>query len=210
MWSARRRRFLLRADFPVASVTSEGFVELCLRASNGGPAEEALCRLKPGDCLHISDAFGDFVIEGPVQTELHFIALGVGVVPIRPMLHAIAESEADPKFTLYHWAETSMDLIFAADFEALGRSCRNFEFTPMLGGSDILRTLLDERCSNTIGSGHEYFVAGAAEMLNMVREKLQSLGHDRERIHQQVLLDFESAESSHFSVEVDSLMGPWE
>ncbi|PWR04568.1 NADH:ubiquinone reductase (Na(+)-transporting) subunit F [Meridianimarinicoccus roseus] len=148
--------------------------------------------LKPGDTVTASGPFGDFHIE-PGLREMVFIGGGVGMAPLRAMIHQELGAGTSRRMRYFYGARSAADLFYADEFAALARRCGNFTWTPALSDPapgdrwtgaigfihEILRTEL---------SGHpapedcEFYLCGPPVMIAAVLATLDRLGVGRETI----------------------------
>ncbi len=88
-----------RRWFTLSSSPTQGLVSITtkLAAPKSSSFKKALCKLKPGADVLISDPMGDFVLPKLVQTPLIFVAGGIGITPFHSIFQWLADTgEARP------------------------------------------------------------------------------------------------------------------
>lgn len=85
-----------------------------------GVATQAMLRLKAGDIAYFRGPFGNSIISGKAcGKELIFVAGGIGLAPLRSMIHAIRDDKgAVDRLTLVYGAKSPEELIFKGEFAA--------------------------------------------------------------------------------------------
>jgi ferredoxin-NADP reductase len=76
--------------------------------------------LKQGNAIGISDAMGEFVMEGPAQPVL-FLAAGSGITPFRSMLQQAALTKSTSPMTLLYYTRGEEKQVFAKELQALAQ-----------------------------------------------------------------------------------------
>ncbi len=145
-----------------------------------------LFSLKPGDAVNVSGPFGDFHVQ-PGTREMVFVGGGVGMAPLRAMIHQELGRGTDRNIRYFYGARTAADLFYREEFEALAAKHPNFSWTPALSDPapgdrwagnigfihDVLRTGMSkhpapEEC--------EYYLCGPPVMISAVLATLEQLG----------------------------------
>ncbi|MGL6078268.1 2Fe-2S iron-sulfur cluster-binding protein [Methyloversatilis discipulorum] len=86
--------------------------------------------LKAGSELQVSRPRGHFVLE-PARAEIVLIGGGIGITPMRAMLHAALASGA-PRVLLWHAARTEAELLYREEFEALAEADLRVDYRCLL------------------------------------------------------------------------------
>src|SRR5581483_1923264 len=94
----------LTRPYSIASNPEDaGPLEICLNLVPGGQGSHYLFSLVVGDKVNFTGPWGTFVLNDPPAAESVFLAGGVGIVPIRPMIRrALAYNNRLPVRLLYH------------------------------------------------------------------------------------------------------------
>lgn len=84
-----------------------------------GAVSDALCRLRPGDSVGLSGPYGTgWDLEAAVGQEVLIVAGGIGLAPLRPVVHAVlARQEAYGSLAVLLGARTPADLIYRTETE---------------------------------------------------------------------------------------------
>lgn len=106
--------------FTLSSAPTQELLSITTRltADDGSTFKKKLDQLKAGDQVLASAAMGDFVLPKLLQTELVFVALGIGVTPFLSMLQWLTDTKEKRPIRLIHAVKTEDDIIFQDIFEA--------------------------------------------------------------------------------------------
>lgn len=152
-----------------------------------------LFALKPGDAVEASGPFGDFHAQ-PTDREMVFIGGGVGMAPLRAMIHEQIGAGSKRKMRYFYGARSAADLFYVNEFEAIAQANENFAWTPALSDPapgdrwqgatgfihDTVRAALSkhpapEEC--------EYYLCGPPVMISAVLHTLAKLGVEPQSIY---------------------------
>lgn len=91
-----------------------------------GNVTRALGRLKRGDLLGVRGPFGvPWPVEAAVGGDLVLIAGGIGLAPLKPVLHAVAARRAEfGEVSLLYGARTPDDLLFTRELDGWASASR--------------------------------------------------------------------------------------
>lgn len=158
-----------------------------------GIVSSYLFSLKPGDTIEAGGPFGEFHVQ-PTEREMVFIGGGVGMAPLRAMIHEQIGLGTTRRMSYFYGARTAADLFYVDEFEAIARDHANFTWTPAL--SDPAPS---DRWTGETGfihdtvrkalSGHaapeecEYYLCGPPVMISAVLAMLDRLGVEPHSIH---------------------------
>src|SRR6185295_4921492 len=78
---------LIRPYSIASSPEEDGPLEICLNLVPGGQGSHYLFSLIVGETVNFTGPWGTFTLNDPPPAECIFLAAGVGIVPIRPMIH---------------------------------------------------------------------------------------------------------------------------
>ncbi|WP_298864062.1 NADH:ubiquinone reductase (Na(+)-transporting) subunit F [uncultured Sulfitobacter sp.] len=183
--------------------TAAGRLVLNIRLALPPPAvEEAppgvvsswLFSLKAGDQVPVSGPFGTFRVQ-PTRREMVLIGGGVGIAPLRAMIHEQLEClGTSRKMTFWYGARNQSDLPYADDMDALAARHANFNWTvafsdPKPNDRGLRQTgmvhtvafsnyLRDHPAPETC----EYYLCGPPLMIRAVLAMLDDLGVEAESI----------------------------
>ncbi len=158
-----------------------------------GQASSYLFSLRRGDTLAVSGPFGDFHARDG-DSEMLFVAGGVGIAPIRSIILDQLSRESHRKMSLWYGARDSKDLCYAEEFEELARRHANFALHIALsaprdddewsGHTGFIHVVVREQYLSTHAAPGdvEYYLCGPPLMSASVIEMLEQLGVDRSQI----------------------------
>ncbi|WP_108258600.1 NADH:ubiquinone reductase (Na(+)-transporting) subunit F [Mangrovicoccus ximenensis] len=157
-----------------------------------GLVSSYLFGLKPGDAMELSGPYGEFHAQ-PTSREMVFVGGGVGMAPLRALIHEQVAAGAPRKMHYFYGARSAIDLFYTEEFEAIARDCPNFAWTPALSdpapgdrwtgatgfihetlGAALRRHPAPEAC--------EYYLCGPPLMIAAVRRTLDQAGVEPGRI----------------------------
>lgn len=158
-----------------------------------GVVSSWLLARRVGDRVRASGPFGEFHLQ-PGTAEIVFVGGGVGMAPLRAMVHAALCEGTDRRMSYYYGARSAVDLIYAGEFEDLASAHANFTWVPVLSEVDH-----NERWDGERGFVHEllvrrhldvhpdpdaceYYLCGPPLMTAAVLAALDEAGVDRSRI----------------------------
>ncbi|MBX3531908.1 MAG: NADH:ubiquinone reductase (Na(+)-transporting) subunit F [Rhizobiaceae bacterium] len=141
---------------------------------------------KPGDLVETGGPFGDFHVQ-PTQREMIFIGGGVGMAPLRAMIHEQVDLGTSRKMTYFYGARTIADLFYVDEFEEIAASHPNFSWTPALSDPapadrwtgargfihDVVRKVM---ATHPAPEDCEYYLCGPPVMISAVLATLDRLG----------------------------------
>ncbi len=145
-----------------------------------------LFTLEPGDTVTTSGPFGEFHVQ-PTDREMVYVGGGVGMAPLRAMIHQELGRGTPRRIRYFYGARTAADLFYNKEFEALARDHANFSWTPALSDPapgdrwigaagfihDILRA---EMAGHPVPEDCEYYLCGPPVMISAVLATLERLG----------------------------------
>lgn len=158
-----------------------------------GVVSSYLFALKPGDTVEVDGPFGEFHVL-PTQREMVFIGGGVGMAPLRAMIHEQIGLGTTRRISYFYGARTAADLFYVEEFEAIAALHGNFTWTPALSDPahsdrwtgatgfihDIARKAL---ASHPAPDECEYYLCGPPVMISAVLAMLDRLGIEPHSIH---------------------------
>lgn len=122
--------------FIFSSPTIDHGFEILVDRDVKGPSINYLKNLKLGDEVNMTAPHGEFTLDENDQSELAFIATGVGVAPFYSMiLDLLQTKQSKRKITLY-WGLDNLDEFFLyEDLELLEKNFPNFDFHPVMSNA---------------------------------------------------------------------------
>ncbi len=151
-----------------------------------------LFTVSPGDSVTASGPFGDFHVQ-PGTREMIFVGGGVGMAPLRAMIHQELAVGTDRRIRYFYGARTAADLFYSEEFETLARQHERFSWTPALsdpapgdrwtGASGFIHEILRAEMAGHAGPEEcEYYLCGPPVMISAVLATLQRLGVEPDAI----------------------------
>ncbi|MDJ1006184.1 MAG: NADH:ubiquinone reductase (Na(+)-transporting) subunit F [Paracoccaceae bacterium] len=145
-----------------------------------------LFSLEAGDDITLSGPFGDFHIQNTGR-EMVFIGGGVGMAPLRAMIHQELARGSDRRIRYFYGARSLADLFYADEFVALAAAHKTFSWTPALsdpapgdrwtGATGFVHeTLRAELAAHPAPEECEYYLCGPPVMISAVLATLDRLG----------------------------------
>jgi Na+-transporting NADH:ubiquinone oxidoreductase subunit F len=145
-----------------------------------------LFSLQTGDKVEVSGPFGDFHVQ-PTERGMVFVGGGVGMAPLRAMIHQELGRGTSRRIRYFYGARTAADLFYVREFEALAAAHANFSWTPALsdpapgdrwtGATGFIHeTLRAEMSAHPAPEDCEYYLCGPPVMISAVLATLARLG----------------------------------
>ncbi len=152
-----------------------------------------LFSLKPGDRVEASGPFGDFHVQ-PTQREMVFIGGGVGMAPLRAMIHEQIGLGTERKMHYFYGARSAADLFYVEEFDAIAKAHPNFRWTPALsdpapgdrwtGATGFIHdTVRSTLAGHPAPEECEYYLCGPPVMISAVLNTLAKLGVEPHMIY---------------------------
>lgn len=163
--------------------------------------------LKLGTLVDASLPQGDFVLDGGAE-PLVLIGGGIGITPMRAMLHAALA--ADRPVHLFHLARSAGSLLYREEFVALAAAHPDFRYHPQLSQPDgewagargridaaqIVAALAEaSRC--------QFYLCAGNAVMDALADGLAALGVDHGRIHREAFGAANGTGASGLNVTVD-------
>ncbi|EKF41946.1 Na(+)-translocating NADH-quinone reductase subunit F [Nitratireductor indicus C115] len=157
-----------------------------------GAVSSWLFARKPGDMIDVSGPFGDFHVQ-PTDREMVFIGGGVGMAPLRAMIHEQIGKGSGRRMRYFYGARSLADLFYVEEFEAIAAAHENFIWTPALsdpapgdrwrGATGFIHeTVRDALRGHPAPEDCEYYLCGPPVMISAVLATLERLGVERQSI----------------------------
>lgn len=151
-----------------------------------------LFSIAPGDDITLSGPFGDFHIK-PTGREMVFVGGGVGMAPLRAMIHQELARGSERRIRYFYGARSVADLFYSDEFGTLAEQHSNFSWTPALsdpapgdrwtGATGFIHeTLRAEMGRHPAPENCEYYLCGPPVMISAVLSTLDRLGVERQSI----------------------------
>merc|ERR1711971_298572 len=90
-----------------ASTADEGTYLFTMDLSSKSPYKQLFAAAKPGAVTSVFKIKGEFVIDPAEQSDVVFVAGGIGITPMRALINDVVARELSVKCSLIHIARTS-------------------------------------------------------------------------------------------------------
>ncbi len=130
-------------EVPISASAITGTSGLVHTLRDVGAVSRSICSKQPGDVVGVRGPFGrGWDIDAARGCDVVLVAGGIGLAPLRPVVHAIlAERNAFGAVSLVVGARSAADLLFRAELDGWWH-----------GGSISVRTVVDRATRNWHGS----------------------------------------------------------
>lgn len=181
---ARRVVLNIRLALPPPSV----------RDAPPGIVSSWLFALEPGQTVETSGPFGSFRAQ-PTQAEMVFVGGGVGMAPLRALIHEqLGLDESTRPMSFWYGARSKAELLYVDELDALAASHDRFNWTIALsdpqpsddwtGPVGFVHQVALERYlrDHPAPEACEYYLCGPPLMIRAVLQMLDELGVDKDHI----------------------------
>lgn len=171
---------LTRAYSIASDPSSPREIEILLSLVPGGPGSTYLFGLGAGDRLRFTGPWGTFVLEEQPRAETVFVADGVTIAPIRPMLRRACATGRHPIRLLYgHVPGTP--LVYEDEIATLAAAHPRFDWEPVDTArleAEVERRWVAADADRT----RHFFACGIGDRLRRLRRLLREAGYDRRAV----------------------------
>jgi Na+-transporting NADH:ubiquinone oxidoreductase subunit F len=158
-----------------------------------GAVSSWLFSLKPGDTVETGGPFGEFHVQ-PTEREMVFIGGGVGMAPLRSMIHEQIGLGTTRRMSYFYGARTAADLFYVEEFEEIAARHPNFRWVPALsdpapsdrwtGASGFIHdTVRKALAGHPAPEECEFYLCGPPVMISAVLAMLKRLGVEPHSIY---------------------------
>jgi ring-1,2-phenylacetyl-CoA epoxidase subunit PaaE len=198
----------IRRSYSICSAPFENELRIAIKHVEGGLfSTYANKKLKKGDTLEVAKPDGRFNTILNFNNKKHYvlIAAGSGITPILSILKSILNEEPQSEVTLIYGNKNATSVIFREEIEGLkNKNMQRLRVFHVLSrervDSELLHgrinaakmkdfigkvpeILLRNKIPTEAGMGNEYLLCGPEDMINEVREVLNSFKIDTRNIH---------------------------
>jgi CDP-4-dehydro-6-deoxyglucose reductase len=182
---------ILTRPYSIASDPEEnGPLEICLNLVPGGQGSHYLFSLRVGDVVQFTGPWGTFALDRAPEAECIFVADGVGIVPIRPMIRRVLACNFQFSARLLYHAEAEQSVLYRSELEAWTRQHMQFSleflvhcpFTlPKFHGSllEYVETRYVKRDENR---SRHFYICGIGKPVTQLRDLLRGAGYQRRAV----------------------------
>lgn len=186
-----------RRNYSIANPPlDDNVIEIAMSYLPNGLASVLLSNMRPGDTVHASGPYGQFVLKDqPPPKRYILIGTGTGITPYRAMLPQLAELlKTDLKVVILEGARSFENLLYGSDFvkfaahhpNALFKACysREYPTNPQeYELSGYVQMHLEDL--NIDPEGDIAYLCGNPNMVDEAFNKLIELGLDRNKIRRE-------------------------
>lgn len=158
-----------------------------------GIVSSYLFALREGDMVDAGGPFGEFHVQ-PTDREIMFIGGGVGMAPLRAMIHEQIGLGTQRKISYFYGARTAADLFYVEEFEAIAAGNTNFTWISALsdpapsdrwtGTTGFIHDVVRKRlATHPAPEECEYYLCGPPVMISAVLAMLKRLGVEPHAIY---------------------------
>lgn len=152
-----------------------------------GIVSSYLFNLVQGQTVSVSGPFGEFHVQD-TEREMIFIGGGVGMAPLRAMIHEQLAAGTGRKISFWYGARSGADIFYREEFDALAEQYENFSWTLALSEPELddgwegTTGFIHEVVANTYLKDHpapedcEYYLCGPPLMIQAVLAMLDANG----------------------------------
>lgn len=183
---------ILTRPYSIASDPENGaLLEICFNLVPGGLGSQYLWTRVIGDILQFTGPWGTFVLDQPPQSECVFIAEGVGIAPLRPMLKRALLSDVRMPIRLLHSAVCENALIYRSEFETWEKNYAHFCFDPFLldpssggrgSGESLLEAIEHQYILADANRSRHFYICGVGNLVTTIRDLLRQAGYQRRAV----------------------------
>jgi len=175
------------AYFAFASAPEDPELEVLVKCKVG--ASTRIYELQPGDSIGLVNVVGHgFPLESHAGKDLVFVAMGIGVAPLRSALRHVLKRKKDfGQLVVLYGARTPADFCFQSEVESweqAGVELRQVISKPdghdWSGPTGYVQSLLDHVLP--LLSSPVALICGSLEMLQQTRERLSEMGFAKDEI----------------------------
>lgn len=173
-----------KAAYSIASGPSESSESMEFGIKVKGDFTQRLSKVMPDDVIGVQGPFGVFVLP-EAQRPLVLFAGGIGISPLRSMIHEIMMGEAPRDVTLFYSNKYIEETAYFTEFNQLAKSASWFHFVPILtqsvpsewaGESGRLSAEMVKKHVSNLDA--DFSMCGPREFMDAIRAMLAAEGVD--------------------------------
>ncbi|MBM4256412.1 MAG: FAD-dependent oxidoreductase [Deltaproteobacteria bacterium] len=183
---------ILTRPYSIASNPEDrGPLEICFNLVPEGQGSHYLFSLGAGDSVTFTGPWGTFVLGQAPSAECIFLADGIGIVPIRPMIHRALKSHSQFAVRLLYHVAREYELLYRTELEAWTQQHVQFSLE-LLGGytSDRLSTVQgslleyveDQYVKRDEDRSRHFYICGVGSQVTQLRDLLRGAGYQRRAV----------------------------
>ncbi len=183
-------RQLLRPYSIASNPKNKTRIELIVKRVEGGYASNFLCSLKKEKKIELIGPCGVFRLRENSRRERVFVATGIGIAAIKPMIEVALEKKLPEKNILIFGIRRVEEILLKKHFESLAKKHpRKLEFIAVLSRPDKswngekghVQDILKKRLGRNLEK-KEFYICGVPKMVEDVERFLRNRNVKRENI----------------------------
>ncbi|MGI8633798.1 MAG: FAD-dependent oxidoreductase [Segetibacter sp.] len=158
--------------FTIASAPSEKEIWITTRifGDKASSFKKALQTLKDGDIVKADAPEGDFVVKD-LAKQYVFIAGGIGITPVRSILHQLDFEDKSIKAQLLYANRSQHDIPFQAELESLSAKHETFNITYFIGDNHVDQAVIKKY--NDSHTKPNFYLSGPEPMVASVKKLVE-------------------------------------
>lgn len=165
------------------AITQEtpGPIELFVDVRRGGPCARYMAQLQPKEPVRFWAPVGTFVFQGAPAAPLAFVACGLGIAAIRPMLQRLFRHRLLHPVRLHHFVDDVEQQLFRNEFVREVFCSENFDYE-VLFDIPVFHYLNGRYVEGTAQRDWNFYLCGPSPTIAEAVELLLGAGYPSEAI----------------------------
>jgi ferredoxin-NADP reductase len=176
----------IRRWFTISSSPTEPLIGITTKSAGAGSSsyKQLLFNLQPGTPLKLADPMGDFVLPKDASIPLVFVAVGLGVTPVRSMVKYLQDTGEQRSIELIYAATQDSQLAFLPLFESFSAPLTTIVKKPSAGYHGETGLLATERILKIAPDDGQkyYYLSGPEIVVEVLTKELIDAGVDAPRV----------------------------
>ncbi len=172
--------------FTLSSSPTEKLISITTKhaAERVSTFKQTLFSLKPGAEIKISEPLGDFVLPKDVSIPLVFVAVGMGITPMRSIVKWLADTGEKRQIQLIYAVRALDEAAFLNLFEAYGLDPRIILSDPPSSWTGLTGRLSGKRILEVVGHTPDQliFVSGPEPVTERLETELLAAGVAKDKL----------------------------
>lgn len=175
--------------FSFVNAPAEDYIAAATRMRDSA-FKRAIAALPVGSDLQIEASWGSFTLPKDAARPVVFLIGGIGITPVRSMVHQATMDHTQHQLTLLYANRTPAEAAFTDELKELAQKNANFTFVPVYSDSDQVPAGAEQgRINAAMVKRHVadvlkpvYYLSGPAGMVRAMRDLLMALKVDEDDI----------------------------
>jgi len=176
----------IKRSYSLISLPEEENLRICVKIVPNGIGSQYLQTQEIGNEFTISQASGNFTLKDTYHPII-FLATGVGIAPILPLIQTSLEKNTSPKIHLLFGVRHKKDIFYEDILTELTKNHPNFTYSITLSQGEnedaFLKGRVTERLLHYIQENTEYYFCGNPVMIMDIRKILMANSVPTKSIH---------------------------